>query len=146
MTLSMIFSFNSVSASAVSEVSNNGIFSTWEENDIMVRASETLNKINGVAREKGGITSYTSTTTHDCKTIKAEGNLLGSNTGGNVVIVHIYHSSNPNVPVAFGRIPLDGQFHTIATTWYNKFKTGTYTIRVQPEFSGGYDIATYFYY
>ena len=111
---------------------------------VITRASNTLHKVNGATTTNGAL-SYDSTITSTCYTIKAEGELLGNNSGGNLVTVYVCRKGS-STPVASCTMNLDGKMHTLnLMNGATRFTSGTYTIRVSPFFSGAYGLSTYFY-
>lgn len=118
---------------------------TGDTNEIVTLSDNDFHKVNGTGTTKGGADTYTSTTTKVCHTIKAMGTILGSPAGGRSMVIHIYYE-NSNTPIAWGNIQLDGKFHTLSSlNGTNYYPAGTYRVRVEPSFSGGYEVSTYFY-
>ena len=124
VTLMMVFSVNAFAAENTSTYS-------------------TLHKTNGVGMENGGKATYTTTTTRECTIIKVRGTC--DVTVNNWVTIRVYNPDfSDTVPVASGSVRLDGNYYTIAQN--TSFPAKTYTVEVDPAFSGGYDVATFFYY
>ncbi len=137
----MLMSFTTVSfAAETKNEAETGLISQSDE----ITARLTRHKINGVGTQTGGNLTYTSTITRTCSVIKASGVLAGSNTGGNLMTVQVWSSGN--ILVAGGQIRLDGGEYTLSKIIPGNYEAGTYTIKVQPSFVGGYDVSTSFYY
>ena len=100
--------------------------------------AETLHKINGSGTTTGGSLVYESTIRTTCNKIKAQGDCVLANQYATLVV-----SNSSNIVVASATIPLDNQYHDVAT---GRFPAGTYTIRVQPMFYAEYGVSTFFYY
>lgn len=142
MAISMLLFTCNISFAASAQDTNienedSVVFSATSDSDFF--------KVNGTATYKGGRDTYTSTITKDCSTLKAMGNLLGGNTGGKYMVITVYKDGS-NAPIAWGNIPLDGKFHTLTTlNGFKYYPKGTYTVIVEPSFTGGYEVSTYFY-